>query len=88
MQIVLPREVEQFVNELVASGAYASPGEVILESLLLLQDQTELERLRHEGMKKAVAIGLEQADRGELSPGSDVFARLRERIEQRHGAKS
>lgn len=86
MQLILPRELEQFVNDLVASGAYTSPGEVILEALLVLQDHLELERLRHDRLKKAVAVGLEQADRGELTEGETVFARLRERLEQRQGA--
>lgn len=87
MQVVLPRELETFVQDLVTNGVCESPDEAIRQGLYLLQDHLELERLHQDRMRQAVAIGLEQADRGELRPGSQVFARLRERLEQREGVK-
>lgn len=87
MQVMLPPDLEQFVRDLVAAGNCESPNEVVLQSLLLLRDHVELHRIRHEQLRKDVAVGLEQANRGELLDGAEVFARLRKRIEQ-HGAVS
>jgi antitoxin ParD1/3/4 len=66
MTIHLSGEQERFVRSLLQGGRYASEDEVIDEALRLLQereDQTSLAELRRE-----IAIGIEQADRGELAP--------------------
>jgi antitoxin ParD1/3/4 len=66
MTIHLSGDREQFVRSLVQGGQYASEDEVIDDALRLLQerdDQAKLAELRRE-----IAIGIEQADRGELAP--------------------
>lgn len=67
MNITLPRGLEEFVQEQVASGLYESSSEVHCEALRLLKhrlDQAEkLSRLR-----AAVNEGVVQADRGEARP--------------------
>ena len=79
MTIHLSGEREQIVRSLMQGGRYASEDEVIAEALRLLQerdDQAKLAVLRRE-----IAIGIEQADRGELEQFDPqaTLARVRSR---------
>ena len=70
---------EQFVSELVASGLYQSQSEVIREALRLLKEREELKKLRIEEMRKEIALGSAQADRGEFVDGARAFREIRRR---------
>lgn len=77
MTIYLSGDRERFVRSLVEDGDYPSENEVVEEALRMLQertDQTKVEELRRE-----LAIGIEQADRGELVPFDPLatLARIR-----------
>ena len=64
MNITLPRGLEEFVQEQVASGLYESSSEVHCEALRLLKhrlDQAE----KLSSLRAAVNEGVLQADRGE-----------------------
>jgi antitoxin ParD1/3/4 len=79
MTIHLSGDREQLVRALIQSGRYASEDEVIDQALRLLQerdDQAKLAVLRRE-----IAVGIEQADRGELEPFDPqaTLARVRSR---------
>jgi antitoxin ParD1/3/4 len=76
MTIHLSSEREQFVRSLVQAGQYATEDEVIAEALQLLEERNKLAVLRQE-----IAIGIEQADRGELEPFDPqaTLARVRSR---------
>jgi antitoxin ParD1/3/4 len=76
MTIHLSSDREQFVRALVQAGQYASEDEVIAEALQLLEEHNKLALLRRE-----IAIGIEQADRGELEPFDPhaTLARIRSR---------
>jgi antitoxin ParD1/3/4 len=76
MTIHLSSDREQFVRALVQAGQYASEDEVIAEALQLLEEHNKLAVLRRE-----IAIGIEQADRGELEPFDPdaTLARIRTR---------
>lgn len=76
--VSLPPDLEDFVASRVASGRYASEGEVIREGLRLLEEQETAE----ESLRSAVAVGLEQALRGELLDGEEVFEDLEKRIDR------
>lgn len=66
MNVSLTPELEAFVNEKVASGMYYSASEVIREGLRLLKEQDTLRQMRLEELRKEIAIGIEQADRGQF----------------------
>lgn len=63
--ISLPPELEKLINEKVQSGQYASPNEVISESLRLLEEQEELRRIKHEALKQDVHLGVTEIEQGQ-----------------------
>lgn len=66
MNISLPNELETFIHEKVESGRYSCRSEMICAALWLLRDVEQLREIRLEELRKEVAIGIEQADRGEV----------------------
>jgi len=82
MEVTLPPELQQLVEERVASGQYSSPNEFIVQALWVMRDYEELARIRFEELKREIAIGLEAADRGEVLDGEQVMAELRQRYAQ------
>lgn len=65
---------EEFVQDALAKGVYASRQQLLDEAVELLKKR---ERLR--GM---IQEGLDELDRGEGIPGDEVFARLVARAEE------
>jgi antitoxin ParD1/3/4 len=79
MTIHLSGDRERFIRSLIQAGQYASEDDVVDAALRLLQecdDQARLTELRRE-----IAIGIEQADQGELAPFDPhaTLARIRNR---------
>ena len=75
MNVSLTPELEQLIHQKVKSGRYLSASEVVREALRLLQEQDQLRELKLDELRKFVAVGIEQADRGEAAP-LDVDATL------------
>ncbi len=82
MAIQLTGEHEQFVRSLVQDGDFASEDEVIDTALRLLREHDEEAMLAE--LRREVALGIEEADRGELAP-FDPLATL-ERIRKRRAS--
>jgi antitoxin ParD1/3/4 len=80
LTVSLPAELEDFVSSQVASGRYDSPSEVVSEGLRLLEELEIADDAALEDARPAIAVGLEQARRGELLDGEEVFKTLEERI--------
>jgi antitoxin ParD1/3/4 len=80
MNVSLTPELEQLVHKKVKSGLYLSASEVVREALRLLEERDRVNALKLEELRKEIQIGLDQADRGELLDGSEVFAKLRTKI--------
>jgi antitoxin ParD1/3/4 len=78
MDILLPPELEELVRQKVESGQYSSTSEVIQDALWLFYYRDRLQELKLEELRKEIAIGLEQADKGQLTPAEEVFERLEE----------
>jgi putative addiction module CopG family antidote len=79
MDAILTPQLEELINQKVESGQYNSPEEVLTKALQLLE---EYDRKLAE-LRKGIQAGIEQADRGELTPGTVVFEQLRQRNAQR-----
>ena len=77
MTVTVSGDLEEYVKAKVQSGEYLCVGEVIRAGLYLLQDQDILRQIRLERLRKEIAVGIEQADKGELAPldVEDIIAR-------------
>lgn len=80
LNVSLTPELERFVSSKVASGRYQSASEVIREGLRLLEEREVTKQAALEEVRRKIAIGLEQADRGELFDGEEVFRELLEKL--------
>ncbi len=83
MTIQLPEHREQFIRDMVQSGRYASEDEVLDKALQLLEESDEQAKLAE--LRQAIAIGIEQADRGELAPFDPHATLVRIRSRQATG---
>ena len=80
LDVVLAPDLEQFVSAMVASGRYQSTDEVICQGLRLLQCQETTRQAQLARLRSQINLGLEQAKRGELLDGVDVFEELEKRF--------
>lgn len=64
----------------VASGSYRSVSDVIQESLRFLEQHEALLEIPAAELRARIAVGLEQAERGELRDGEEVFEELEARL--------
>jgi antitoxin ParD1/3/4 len=87
MNVNLGIVFDKFIAELLKSGMYQSQSEVVREGLRLLKEREELKQLRLSELRKEIAIGSEQADRGEFVDGEETFAEIRRRSARRKRAK-
>jgi antitoxin ParD1/3/4 len=75
---------ENFVSELLKSGLYQSQSEIIREGLRLLKEREDLKRLQLAELRKEIALGSQEADRGEFLDGPRTFQEIRRRRSARH----
>lgn len=68
MNISLTPELEAMIRQKVSDGRYLSASEVVREALRLLDDHEHLRRLRLDALRRDIAVGVEQLDRGETGP--------------------
>ena len=87
MNVNLGPVFDQFVSDLLKTGLYQSQSEVLREGLRLLKEREELKQLRLAELRKEIAIGSVEADRGEFVDGEAVFAEIRKRSAERKHAK-
>ena len=81
MEVVLSPELVALVERQIATGRYGgSADEVVREALLLLERIDGVREELLDDLRREVAIGIDQLDRGEAVDADVVFARLRERV--------
>jgi len=68
MNISLTPELETMIQEKVRSGLYQTASEVVREALRLFQEREQLYAIRLEELRKEIAKGIEQLERGEVAP--------------------
>ena len=90
MNVSLTPEQVRFIEEKVQTGRYQTAAEVVREGLRLLMERDSDAQRRfdawREEVRRKIDLGLEQAKRGELVDGDEVFAELMQSIE-RHRKK-
>ncbi len=87
MNVNLGPVFDNFIGELLETGTYQSQSEVVREGLRLLKEREELKKLRLAELRREIAIGSEEADRGEFVDGKETFAEIRRRSAGRKRAK-
>lgn len=85
MNVSLTPELEEFVNQKVESGKYQTASEVIRDGLRLLLEREELHQKKLNELRRDIAIGIEQADQGNVAPLSakETLARVRKKRQSR-----
>src|SRR5262245_2726776 len=68
MELLLPPDLPAFVTKKVESGSYPTANDVIQAGLRLLLDQEVSEAQRLDELRREIALGIEEADRGEVAP--------------------
>jgi antitoxin ParD1/3/4 len=87
MNVSLTPELEQLVHEKVKSGRYLSASEVVREGLRLLEERDRLYQSRLAELQKAINVGIEQSDHGEVLDGETVIQELLDEINQARQAQ-
>jgi antitoxin ParD1/3/4 len=82
MNLLLPPELQVFLDEQLQSGKYASEADLYVSALQSLADRENDLQAKREELREAVRIGTEQADRGETMDGETVMAGFRLQLEQ------
>ena len=72
MHVSLTPHLEELVRNKVKSGMYNSATEVVREALRLMDDRDRVREMRLEDLRKEIQIGVDQIDRGELTPAREV----------------
>jgi antitoxin ParD1/3/4 len=67
MNVSLPNNLSEFVEDELATGDYSSASEVVRDALRLLKREKALEQERQEILRREVTIGWNQAKNGQLS---------------------
>jgi antitoxin ParD1/3/4 len=66
MNVSLTKEFESYVNDKVESGLYQTASEVIRDGLRLMKERDELHQTKLAELRREIALGAEQADRGQV----------------------
>jgi antitoxin ParD1/3/4 len=86
MNVNLGPTFDQFVADLLNTGFYQSQSEIVREGLRLLMEREQLKQLRIDGLRREIALGAAQADRGEFVDGQEVIKRIRTKSARRRAA--
>ena len=68
MKVSLSPELERFVEEKVRAGQYQNADEVVNSAVDMLRQQETLSAEDIAELRREIAIGLEQLERGESAP--------------------
>lgn len=89
MNISLTKEFETYVSQKVESGLYHSASEVIRDGLRLMKERDDIHQGRLAELRKDIAIGVDQADRGQVQPfNEETTARVKARGRKRLAAQN
>jgi Arc/MetJ-type ribon-helix-helix transcriptional regulator len=72
MHIEVSPQIEQFIQSQVSAGIFADPQQLVTVAVEKMMDERDpdMPGWTKEALRAAVALGADQADRGEVSPYS------------------
>ncbi len=82
MNVNLGTVFDRFVADLLKTGHYQSQSEILREGLRLLKEREELKQIRIAELRKEIAVGTQQARRGKVVDGTEVFAEIRKKSQE------
>lgn len=81
-QVTLPDEGAAFVDRVLAEKLWDNFDDLVQCALSSVEAELELEKCQDvDALRRAVQIGIDQADRGEGADGEEVIKRLIEKLE-------
>jgi antitoxin ParD1/3/4 len=82
MNVSLTPELKELVEDKVRSGLYQTASEVVRDALRLLQDRDRFRQIKLERLRRDIAVGIEEADRGEVAALDldDILEESRKRL--------
>lgn len=83
VNVSITPELDVFLKSRVQSGRYQTTSEVVRDALRLLERRETERDEAFLDLKTKLARGAEQAERGELFDGDEVFEELRVMLEER-----
>ena len=78
--VTLPPELQAFIEERVAAGRFATPGEAVREGLRLLEEREQERESVLAELRQEIEVGVEQAKAGQLRDGKAFFEQLRQKL--------
>ena len=75
MNISIDEHGQELIKRKIESGDYGSPEEVVEKALALLDERDK----KLDALRKDIQLGIDQADKGQLTPASEVFDELKRR---------
>lgn len=87
MNVNLGPVFDQFVADLLKTGHYKTQSEILHEGLRLLKEKEQRRQLRLAELRKEIAIGVAEADRGEFVDAEETFSAIRKRSAEQKRAK-
>jgi putative addiction module CopG family antidote len=81
MNVTLAPDLEKFVREQVETGHYPSAEELVRDAVLRLKLDEKRHQISGDELRRLIAVGQAEADRGELLDSEEVFEEL-----ERHSA--
>ena len=84
MDVPIKADLEQYIQEKVRSGEYASAAHVVEEGLRLLRE-LEKDEISGEELNRLIAEGQADLDSGNVVDAEEVFAEIRRKSEQMRG---
>lgn len=80
MPIELAPDLEAIVREKVKAGEYDSPDALLRDAVARLDVDAIIDAWPVEELRAAIAVGIDQLERGESRDGEEVMAELRARF--------
>lgn len=87
MNVSIGRELEDYIQQKVATGDYASASEVVREGLRLLKDRERSRDAEIEAIRKTIEEAWQQSETGPFLDGPAVMEEIRQRIEAKRARR-